>query len=342
MGGRRRSGLPPGTATAAPKAVRCPDPAPGTSGTADGSHTGAAGGSRLNHGEGPAGTLPRWIRAGPGGTVEAGRTVLEPPTGREARTRALSVEGGTYGSPHHAAHRSGPDTGSTVTVDFRSATSPRPRPGERRPGWNAAQLPETGVYGGDDGGNPEEPPIETPSAIHSFVATRANDRQRGVQGESTGHPATLTVEPGADTDPSGVVVELGPGAGGDTVTPTGPAEGDAPVGTRLAVRDQPAVPSLRGAPSGGPVLHSGRGPSPGRTPCRALPGRRRRGTSADSRGELTRFREVEVRLRTWLHRSTARPVRVTVLRTVPAGGPVPPSVCAAGRRRPSPSSCWRP
>ncbi|MFD7770635.1 CARDB domain-containing protein [Streptomyces sp. NPDC059787] len=228
-------GLQPGTATAASKAVRGPNMALGKSVTAGGSHAGypaanVTDGSQLSYWEGPAGAFPQWIRVDLGGTVEAEQVVLELPTGWEARTQTLSVEGSTDGSSFtalsgSAAHRFDPDGGNTVTVDFpaRDVRHIRVRVSANT-GWNAAQLSEIEVYGGDDdGGGPEEPPadgtnlslgkpIEASSTIHSFVATNANDGQADTYWESSGHPATLTVELGADADLSGVVVRLDPGA----------------------------------------------------------------------------------------------------------------------------------
>ncbi|MFI2376300.1 CARDB domain-containing protein [Streptomyces sp. NPDC018964] len=225
-------GLPPGTAGAAPKAVRGPNLALGRSVTAGGSHAGypaahVTDGSQLSYWEGPAGDFPQWIRVDLGGTVEAEQVVLELPTAWEARTQTLSVEGSTDGSAFTtlsgpAAHRFDPDGGNTVTIGFpaRDVRHIRVRVSANT-GWNAAQLSEIEVYGGDDGGNPEEPPadgtdlalgkpIEASSTIHSFVATNANDGQLGTYWESTGHPATLTVDLGADADLSAVVVKLSP------------------------------------------------------------------------------------------------------------------------------------
>ncbi|MGW4027259.1 discoidin domain-containing protein [Streptomyces sp. NPDC005009] len=77
----------------------------------------------MSYWEGPAGAFPQWIRVDLGGTVEAEQVVLELPTGWEARTQTLSVEGSTDGSSFtalsgSAAHRFDPDGGNTVTVDF--------------------------------------------------------------------------------------------------------------------------------------------------------------------------------------------------------------------------------
>lgn len=227
-------GLQPGTATAASKAVRGPNMALGKSVTAGGSHAGypaanVTDGSQLSYWEGPAGAFPQWIRVDLGGTVEAGQVVLELPTAWEARTQTLSVEGSTDGSSFtalsgSAAHRFDPDGGNTVTVDFPARDVRHIRVQvSANTGWNAAQLSEIEVYGDDDGGDPEEPPvdgtnlslgkpIEASSTIHSFVATNANDGQVGTYWESSGHPAALTVELGAAADLSGVVVRLDPDA----------------------------------------------------------------------------------------------------------------------------------
>ncbi|MET7293011.1 CARDB domain-containing protein [Streptomyces griseoloalbus] len=225
-------GLHPGTATAAAHAVRGPNLALGKSVTAGGSHAGhpatqVTDGSQLTYWEGPAGAFPQWIRVDLGGTVEADRVVLELPTGWEARTQTLAVEGGTDGSSFtslsgSAAHRFDPAGGNTVTVDFTARQVRHIRVMvNSNTGWNAAQLSEIEVYGSDDDGNPEQPPadggnlslgkpIEASSTIHSFVATNANDGKVDTYWESNGHPATLTVALGADADLSAVVVKLSP------------------------------------------------------------------------------------------------------------------------------------
>ncbi|MFG3006532.1 CARDB domain-containing protein [Streptomyces calvus] len=225
-------GLQPGTARAAAAAAPGPNLALGRSVTAGGSHAGhpatnVTDGSQLSYWEGPAGAFPQWIRVDLGTTVEADRVVLKLPTGWEARTQTLAVEGSTDGSAFtglsgSATRRFDPAGGNTVTVDF---TARQVRHIQVRvtanSGWNAAQLSEIEVYGNDDGGTPQQPPadggnlslgkpIEASSTIHSFVATHANDGKRDTYWESGGHPATLTVDLGADADLTAVVVRLSP------------------------------------------------------------------------------------------------------------------------------------
>lgn len=224
-------GLPSGTAGAAAPAAPGPNLALGRSATAGGSHAGhpathVTDGSQLSYWEGPAGAFPQWIRVDLGAAVAADRVVLKLPTGWEARTQTLTVEGSTDGSAFtalsgSAAHRFDPADGNTVTVGF---TTRRIRHIQVRvsanTGWNAAQLSEIKVYG-DDGGTPQQPPadgsnlslgkpIEASSTIHSFVAAHANDGRTDTYWESHGHPATLTVDLGAEADLTGVVVALNP------------------------------------------------------------------------------------------------------------------------------------
>ncbi|MFD7702092.1 CARDB domain-containing protein [Streptomyces caelestis] len=221
-------GLPPATATAAAQAARGPNLALGKSVTAGGSHAGhpvgnVTDGSQLSYWEGPAGAFPQSVRVDLGGAVEVDRIVLKLPAAWEARTQTLAVEGSTDGSSFtglsgSAAHRFDPESGNTVTVDFtaRDVRHVRVRVSANT-GWNAAQLSEVEVYGGEPGEPPVEganlafgKPIEASSTIHSFVAANANDDRLGSYWESHGHPADLTVELGADADLSGVVVRLDP------------------------------------------------------------------------------------------------------------------------------------
>ncbi|MDT0401547.1 CARDB domain-containing protein [Streptomyces edwardsiae] len=227
-------GLPSTTAGAAAPAARGPNLALGKSVTAGGSHAGypaahVTDGSQLSYWEGPTGAFPQWIRVDLGGTVEAEEVVLELPTAWEARAQTLTVEGSTDGSTFtslsgSAAHRFDPESGNTVTIGFPARGIRHIRVQvSANTGWNAAQLSEIEVYGGDDGGDPGEPPvdgtnlslgkpIEASSTIHSFVATNANDGQLNTYWESNGHPAALTVRLGANADLSAVVVRLNPDA----------------------------------------------------------------------------------------------------------------------------------
>lgn len=232
LAGLVAAGLQSGTATAAADAVRGPDLALGKSVTADGAHAGHPAGNitdgrQLSYWEGPAGAFPQSVRVDLGGTVEADQVVLELPSGWEARTQTLAVEGSTDGNSStslsgSAAHRFDPADGNTVTLDFtaREVRHIRVRL-TANTGWNAAQLSEIEVYGSDDDGDPQEPPVdgtdlafgkpvEASSTIHSFVAANANDGRTETDWESGGHPATLTTELGADADLSGVVVALDP------------------------------------------------------------------------------------------------------------------------------------
>ncbi|MEU2600733.1 CARDB domain-containing protein [Streptomyces hirsutus] len=234
LAGLVAAGLHPAPAVAAEPAVRGPNLALGKSVTAGGSHPGhpatnVTDGSQQTYWEGPAGSFPQPVRVDLGGTVEADRVVLKLPTGWEARTQTLTVEGSTDGTSFttlsaSAARGFDPDDGNTVTVDFASRDLRHIRVRvTANTGWNAAQLSEIEVYDSDAGTDPGQPPVDgtnlalnkpvqASSTVHQFVARNANDGRTDTYWESSGHPATLTVQLGANADLSGVVVKLNPAA----------------------------------------------------------------------------------------------------------------------------------
>ncbi|MEV7285076.1 CARDB domain-containing protein [Streptomyces sp. NPDC093252] len=229
-------GLQPGTAAAAVAAG--PDIALGKSATASGANGGypaanVTDGSQASYWEGPAGSFPSWVRVDLGSAVEVNQAVLKLPSSWGARTQTLAVEGSTDGSTFSAlsasaARRFDPAAANTVTVDFTARTVRYVRVlVTANTGWNAAQLSALEVYGTDP--DPGEPPVNgtnlargkpitATSTIHSFVAANANDGQVGTYWESSGQPASLTVELGANADLSGVVVKLNPDAAWATRT----------------------------------------------------------------------------------------------------------------------------
>lgn len=117
------------------------------------------------------------------------------------------------------------------------------------------------------------------------------------------------------------------------VTITGSAEGDVVIepGSQFVINRWHRTP--RTAPSGGPVLHPGCGPvtRAGVFPARSTAhrGRADGGLHRTRAEKPRRIRQVEVRLRAWLHRSTARAVRATELRPGADAGPQSPSEQAA-------------
>ncbi|MFJ6657287.1 CARDB domain-containing protein [Streptomyces sp. NPDC091377] len=222
-------GLSPTTATAAPAAVG-PDLALGRPATASGSHgdypaARVTDGSQQTYWEGPAGSFPQWVRVDLGSAVEIDRVVLKLPTSWEARNQTLAVEGSTDGTAFStlsgsSARRFDPAAANTVTVDLTARTVRHVRVQvTANSGWNAAQLSGLEVHGTDP--DPGEPPatgtdlargkpITASTTTQSFVATNANDGKVGTYWESGGHPATLTVELGADADLTGVNIKLDP------------------------------------------------------------------------------------------------------------------------------------
>ncbi|MCK8677095.1 CARDB domain-containing protein [Streptomyces lichenis] len=188
-------------------------------------------GAQASYWEGPAGSFPQWVHVDLGVSRSVKRAVLKLPTGWEARTQTLSLQGSTDGSTFRTLAAStgrtfDPARANTVTLDL-------PSPAEARyvrvqvtgnTGWDAAQLAELEVWGEDGGGtDPGTPPpagtnlarnkpVEATSSVHTYVAANATDDSTSTYWEGAGHPADLTVKLGADADLTGVVVKLNPAA----------------------------------------------------------------------------------------------------------------------------------
>ncbi len=108
------------------------------------------------------GSLPQWIQADLGSSVATNKVVLKLPTGWEARTQTLSVQGSTNGSAFSdLAPSKGyvftPSAGNTVTIDVAATTIRYVRLNiTANTGWQAGQLSEFEVYG-PTGGDTQAP-----------------------------------------------------------------------------------------------------------------------------------------------------------------------------------------
>ncbi|HWO67533.1 MAG TPA: discoidin domain-containing protein [Umezawaea sp.] len=109
-----------------------------------------------------AGSFPQWIQADLGASVATNKVVLKLPTGWEARTQTLSVQGSTNGSAFSdLAPSKGyvftPSSGNTVTIDVAATTIRYVRLNiTANTGWQAGQLSEFEVYG-PTGGDTQAP-----------------------------------------------------------------------------------------------------------------------------------------------------------------------------------------
>ncbi|MGA6876044.1 CARDB domain-containing protein [Streptomyces pratensis] len=213
---------------AASAAVRSTDLALGKQVTTSGAHgaypaSNVTDGSQQTYWE-STGTFPQWVRVDLGGTFDVDQVVLKLPTGWEARTQTLGIQGSTDGSGFTtlaapAARSFSPSTGNTVTVDFTAKQVRYVRVEvTANTGWNAAQLSQVEVHGDEESGPPPangsnlalDKPIEASSYAQTYAAANANDGALGTYWESAGHPSTLTVKLGADADIEAVVVKLSP------------------------------------------------------------------------------------------------------------------------------------
>ena len=206
---------------------------PASASGANGPYTAAnvTDGNAQTYWEGPANAFPHWVQVDLGSNVAIDQVVLKlpPATVWGARTQTLSVQGGTDASSSAVLSGSAgrifdPASANTVTINFAAATVRYVRVTiTGNTGWPAAQLSELEVYGvagGEDPGDPGEPPtgtnlaggkpIEASSSVFAFVPGNANDSSPTSYWESNGFPATLTVRLGSDADVTAVVVKLNP------------------------------------------------------------------------------------------------------------------------------------
>jgi hypothetical protein len=171
--------------------------------------------------------FPQTLTVDLGSSVESGRVELKlpPPAAWQARTQTVEVLGSNDGATFTrivapTGYRFDPATGNSVSVNLPS--------GNRRylrlaftgnTGWPAAQLSEFGVYRGS--GTPPPPgnlaagkAVTGSSAVQSYVAGNTVDGNAETYWESANNafPQSLTVDLGAATSVSRVVLKLPPAA----------------------------------------------------------------------------------------------------------------------------------
>ncbi|MFG1647555.1 discoidin domain-containing protein [Amycolatopsis sp. NPDC049252] len=106
--------------------------------------------------------LPQWVQADLGATTDVAQLVLKLPTGWEARTETLTVQGSTNGSSFStlvasAGYRFDPATANTVTINLTASTRYVRLNVTANTGWPAAQLSEFEVHGSTSGGDTQPP-----------------------------------------------------------------------------------------------------------------------------------------------------------------------------------------
>jgi hypothetical protein len=206
---------------------------------------GNAGDSNANtYWESSNNAFPQWLQVDLGALTDVNQAVLKlpPATAWATRTQTLTVQGSTTGSSFttlkaSAGYVFNPASANTVSVDLTAANVRYVRlTFTGNTGWPAGQLSELEIYGPAGGGNPDpEPPagnniaakkpIEASSAVHSFVATNANDEDLATYWEGGAYPADLTTKLGANAALTSVVVKLNPSSAWGARTQTFAVQG---------------------------------------------------------------------------------------------------------------------
>ncbi|MDT7805498.1 MAG: hypothetical protein QOI78_8931 [Actinomycetota bacterium] len=106
--------------------------------------------------------LPQWVQADLGATTNLAQLVLKLPTGWEARTETITVQGSTNGTSFtdlvaSAGYRFDPATANTVTINLTASTRYVRLNVTANTGWPAAQLSEFEVHGSTSGGDTQPP-----------------------------------------------------------------------------------------------------------------------------------------------------------------------------------------
>ncbi|HKN51108.1 MAG TPA: discoidin domain-containing protein [Amycolatopsis sp.] len=196
----------------------------------------AGDGNQASHWESTNNVFPQWIQADLGSTASVTQLVLKLPSGWEARTQTLSVQGSTNGTNFadvvgSAGYRFDPASGNTVAINLATSARFVRLNITANTGWPAAQAAEFEVHGiaqTNTGTNLAlGKPITASSTQQTFVATNANDGNVGTYWEGAGgtYPNLLTVALGANADLSQVVVKLNPDPIWGTRTQTIAVEG---------------------------------------------------------------------------------------------------------------------
>jgi flagellar hook assembly protein FlgD len=105
--------------------------------------------------------LPQWVQADLGATTNVAQLVLKLPTGWEARTETVTVQGSANGTSFSdlvasAGYRFDPATANTVTIPLTASTRYVRLNVTANTGWPAAQLSEFEVHG--PAGGDTQPP----------------------------------------------------------------------------------------------------------------------------------------------------------------------------------------
>jgi hypothetical protein len=205
-------------------------------------------GNQATYWESANNAFPQWAQVDLGTATRVDLVVLKLPTGWEARTETIALQGSTDGTSFStlsaAATRAfDPATGNIVTISFTAATTRYLRANiTANTGWPAGQISELEIYGPTTTTPPtttpptDPPPTDPPPTgstnlaqgkpitgsanFPGFTPAAANDGDLATYFEGSTYPSTLTVSLGANADLSSVVVKLNPNSAWGSRTQT--------------------------------------------------------------------------------------------------------------------------
>jgi hypothetical protein len=193
-------------------------------------------GNQATYWESSGTSLPQWAQVDLGKTTSIDQVVLKLPTGWEARTETLRVQGSTDGTNFAtlagpAGYSFDPASNNVVTIDFTAADARFVRVSiTANTGWAAAQLSELEVHGATGSSSPnlaQGKTLTASSSASSYPAAKAGDGDQATYWESTNNalPQWIQVDLGSAAKVNKVVLKLP--AGWETRTQTLRVQGSA-------------------------------------------------------------------------------------------------------------------
>ena len=185
-------------------------------------------GNQSSYWESPNNAFPQWVQIDLGGSVDVDQVILKLPSGWEARTQTLSVQGSSNGTSFNALSASAgrvfdPASSNTVTVNFSAASVRYVRVDvTANTGWPAAQLAEFQVHGaaGSSANLAQGKAMSASSSQGEYPAGNGNDGNQNSYWESNNNafPQWLQVDLGAAANVNRVVLKLPASWGSRTQT----------------------------------------------------------------------------------------------------------------------------
>ncbi|MFD9735456.1 discoidin domain-containing protein [Umezawaea sp. NPDC059074] len=185
-------------------------------------------GNQSSYWEGPSNAFPQWVQVDLGAATPVDQVILKLPSGWEARSQTLSVQGSANGSSFTALSASAarafdPATANTASITFTAATVRYVRVDvTANTGWPAAQLSEVQVHGatGSSGNLAQGKTLSASSSQAGYPASNGNDGDQNSYWESNNNafPQWLQVDLGAAASVNRVVLKLPASWGSRTQT----------------------------------------------------------------------------------------------------------------------------